>query len=396
MKKFIWQGVNKTSGMVEAKNIVAARAQLRQADIAFKTLRQQSSFSIFFNSKKIKILDITLFIKQFSTMMNAGLPLIQSLTIITQESKNKALTELIQQIKKSIESGSTLTEAFRKHPKYFDDLFCHLISAGESSGTLDVMLSRIALYREKSALLKKRIRKALNYPIIVSCVALSVSTILLIKVIPQFQLLFENTGHQLPLFTQWVVNLSVWLRQQGFLILVLIILSTLGLLTAHKRSRNFRIWLDKYTLKIPVFGILFQEACIARFCRMLGTTFAAGIPLTQALDLSAKATGNLYYEQALLTIKEAILKGSSLSQAMQATNCFPSMVLQMTHIGESSGEIERMMNQSAVIYEENIDSLVDNLSHLLEPMIMAVLGIIVGGLVIAMYLPIFKLGQALA
>ena len=258
------------------------------------------------------------------------------------------------------------------------------------------MLVRIAIYREKSALLKKRIRKALNYPIIVSCVALSVSTILLIKVIPQFQLLFENTGHQLPLFTQWVVNLSVWLRQQGFLILVLIILGTLGLLAAHKRSKKFRIWLDKYTLKIPVFGTLFQEACIARFCRMLGTTFAAGMPLTQALDLSAKATGNLFYEHALLTIKEAILKGSSLSHAMRITNCFPSMVLQMTHIGESSGEIERMMNQSAGIYEENIDSLVDNLSHLLEPMIMAVLGIIVGGLVIAMYLPIFKLGQALA
>ena len=381
-------------GSLEAKNMSMARAALRRKGYRVKKLRQKSEFLSALNKKPIKPADIAAFSRQLATMIAAGIPLVQSLDIVAKGSDNPTLSTLVVDIKKTVESGTTFAQSLAKYPKYFDSLFCNLIDAGEQSGTLDVMLERIATYREKTETIKKKIRKALSYPIAVIVIAFLVSTILLVKVIPQFETLFKSVGGDLPAFTKMVLGLSKFFQQFWWVIILSTLASVVGFVLGRKKSLKFRKITDALYLKIPIFGNLLRKASIARFCRTLATTFAAGMPLINALNTSSKAAGNLVFEDGIMQMKEDISTGEQFHAAMNNTQLFPNMVVQMASIGEESGELDAMMNKAASIYEEDVDTTVDSLSSLLEPMIMAVLGVLIGGLVIAMYLPIFQMGKA--
>lgn len=381
-------------GTLEAKNISVARATLRRKGYKVKKLRQKSQLLSTLNKKPIKPADIAEFSRQLATMISAGIPLVQGLDIVAKGSDNPTLSKLVMDIKKTVESGTTFAESLAKYPKYFDSLFCNLIDAGEQSGTLDVMLERIATYREKTETIKKKIRKALSYPIAVIVIAFLVSTILLVKVIPQFETLFKSVGGELPAFTQMVLHLSNFFQQYWWMIILAAIVAIVSFVMGRTKSLKFRKLTDGLFLRMPIFGNLLRKAAIARFCRTLATTFAAGMPLINALNISAKAAGNLVYEDGIMTMRDDISAGEQFHAAMNNTKLFPNMVVQMASIGEESGELDAMMNKAASIYEEDVDTTVDSLSSLLEPMIMAVLGVLIGGLVIAMYLPIFQMGKA--
>lgn len=381
-------------GTIEAKNISMARAMLRRKGYKIKKLQRKSELFSNLNKKTIKAADIAAFSRQLATMISAGIPLVQGLDIVSKGSDNPTLAKLVLDIKKHVESGTTFAESLAKYPKYFDGLFCNLIEAGEQSGTLDVMLERIATYREKTETIKKKIRKALSYPIAVIVIAFVVTTILLVKVIPQFETLFKSVGGDLPAFTKIVLAISAFFQQFWWLIMLVAVGLVLVFILGRKKSLKFRKATDALFLKIPIFGNLFQKAAIARFCRTLATTFAAGMPLINALNISSKAAGNLVYQDAIMTMRDDISAGEQFHVAMNTSRRFPNMVVQMASIGEESGELDAMMNKAASIYEEDVDTTVDSLSSLLEPMIMAILGVLIGGLVIAMYLPIFQMGQA--
>ena len=395
--QFSWKGLNQNGkpveGSIEARSLSAAKALLRQQNISVKKISQKSQLLQQLMSKRIKPVDIASFSRQMATMISAGIPLVQGLSIVAKGVDNPNLSRLILDLRSSVENGSTFADALAKHSNYFDPLFCNLIEAGEQSGTLDIMLERIATYREKTESIKKKIRKALSYPIAVIVIAFIVTTILLVKVIPQFETLFNNVGAGLPTFTQIVINISE-VFQDFWWMIALGAIAMVGLIYfGRKRSRKFCKITDGVALRTPVFGTLLQKASIARFCRTLATTFAAGMPLINALRVSSKAAGNLVYEDAILQIRENVTSGEQFHQAMEMTKRFPNIIIQMAAIGEEAGELDAMMNKSASIYEEDVDTMVDSLSSLLEPAIMAILGILVGGLVIAMYLPIFKMGQ---
>lgn len=396
--EFTWEGVNtrgnRLEGTIAAKNISAAKAQLRRKGILVKKLKRKTKLLASLNKKTIKPADIATFSRQLATMIAAGIPLVQSLDIVAKGLDNPTLAELVTTIKKTVESGSPFAEALSKHPKYFDSLFCNLIDAGEQSGTLDVMLERIATYREKTESVKKKIRKALSYPIAVLVIAFAVTTILMVKVIPEFETLFSSVGGELPGFTQTVIHISEFFQSYWYVIVIGLIILITTFILGRKRSEKFRRLSDTAFLKIPIFGKLLQKAAIARFCRTLATTFAAGMPLVNALNVSSKAAGNLAFQQAIIEIKDSVSSGDQFHYAMNATKRFPNMIVQMSAIGEESGELDAMMNKAASIFEEDVDTTVDSLSSLLEPAIMAILGVLVGGLVIAMYLPIFQMGQA--
>ncbi len=392
---FLWEGTDRNGKKVKGKSIAndeaAVRADLRRQGVVPTRIRKQPK-SLFSGGGKITTGDIAIFSRQLATMLAAGIPLVQSFEIVGNGHDNQAMQKLILTVKGDVEGGSSLAEALAKHPLYFDDLFVNLVEAGEQAGALETLLDKIATYKEKTEAIKKKIKKALTYPAAVLVVAFIVTTILLIFVIPSFEDLFKGFGADLPTFTRMVIDLSAFVRTQGWYIAFAIGAAIGAFLYFKKRSRKMREFLDRMALKTPVIGPIMQKASIARYARTLSTMFAAGVPLVEAMDSVAGATGNIVYEEAVYKMRDEVATGQRLQQAMENTELFPNMVIQMIAVGEESGSLDEMSAKVADFYEEDVDNAVDNLSSLLEPMIMAILGVLVGGLVVAMYLPIFKLG----
>ncbi len=393
---FVWEGTTKQgtkiSGQMAEQDASSVKAQLRKQGINPLKVRKQG-ISLFGGGKRIKPMDIAIFTRQMATMMKSGVPLLQSFDIIIDGLDNQNMVKLVQSIKTDVGAGNSLAAALRKHPQYFDDLYCNLVDSGEQSGALETLLDRVATYKEKTESLKAKIKKAMNYPIAVILVAVIVSAILLIKVVPQFQDVFSNFGAELPAFTQFVIGISEALQEHGIIVLLAIIAIIIAIRQALVRSEQFRNFVDRTLLKTPVVGDIIYKAAVARYGRTLATTFAAGVPLVDALDSVAGATGNVVFKNAVGRIKTEVTSGTQLNLAMRSTEVFPSMALQMTAIGEESGALDDMLDKVATHYEEEVDNAVDGLTALMEPMIMAVLGVLVGGLIIAMYLPIFQLGS---
>ena len=392
--QFIWEGKDKRGNKIRGKSLAAneasLRADLRRQGVAPTRVKTQSS--MFRSGGKITSVDISVFSRQLATMMAAGIPMVQSFEIIGNGHEKPAMQKLVLEIKSSVEGGSTLHESLAKHPLYFDDLFVNLVEAGEHAGALETLLDKIATYKEKTEALKKKIKKALTYPIAVLAVAVIVTMILLIFVIPQFEALFKGFGADLPAFTQMVVGMSRFMQHQGWLVVVVVGGSIYTFLYFKKRSRPMQRGLDRMMLKFPIIGPILVKSAIARFARTLSTMFAAGVPLVEAMQSVAGATGNIVYEEGTLRMKDEVATGQRLQRAMENTGLFPNMVVQMIAVGEESGSLDTMSAKVAEFYESEVDNAVDNMSSLLEPMIMAILGVLVGGMVIAMYLPIFKLG----
>ncbi|SDU19914.1 type II secretion system F family protein [Halopseudomonas salegens] len=393
---FKWEGKDrkgtKVSGEIQGTNPALIKAQLRKQGVLVTKINKKSTL---FGSraKKIKPLDIAFFTRQLSTMMESGVPIIQAFDIIAEGSENPNFTKLINEIKNDVAAGSTLADSLRKHPKYFDDLFCNLVESGEQSGRLESLLDRIATYKEKTEALKAKIKKAMTYPIAVIVVAIIVTAILLLKVVPQFKDVFANFGADLPAFTLMVIGLSEWLQSWWFIILIAFIAIGYVYSQLNLRSKKFRDAQDRALLKAPIVGKIIYEAAVARYARTLSTTFAAGVPLVEALDSVAGAAGNVVFYNAVMQIKEDVSAGSQLNFSMRSTGVFPNIAIQMAGIGEESGALDTMLEKVADYYEAEVDNKVDNLTTLMEPMIMCVLGVLVGGLIIAMYLPIFQLGN---
>ncbi|MGI6408916.1 MAG: type II secretion system F family protein [Thiopseudomonas sp.] len=392
---FLWEGTTrqgtKIKGQMSAQDPSLIKAQLRKQGINPTRVRKQG-IQLFGSGKKIKPMDIAVFTRQLATMMKSGVPLLQSFDIILEGLTNPNMTRLVEQIKTDVGAGNSLASSLRKHPKYFDDLYCNLVDSGEQSGALETLLDRVATYKEKTEALKAKIKKAMNYPIAVIVVAVIVSAILLIKVVPQFQEVFANFGAELPAFTMMVIGLSEMLQEHGLIVLVALIAGAILFRTARQRSEKLRDSIDRLLLKMPVVGNIIYNSAVARFGRTLATTFSAGVPLVDALDSVAGATGNVVFKNAVHSIKTEVTGGTQLNIAMRSTQVFPAMALQMTSIGEESGALDEMLDKVATHYEAEVDNAVDGLTALMEPMIMAVLGVLVGGLIIAMYLPIFQLG----
>ena len=393
--QYLWEGKDKRGHKVRGKSLAASEAELR-ADLRRQGVaptRVKTQTSAFRSGGKVTPLDIAVFSRQLATMMSSGIPMVQSFEIIGNGHEKPAMQKLVLDIKSNIEGGSTLHESLAKHPLYFDDLFVNLVEAGEQAGALETLLDKIATYKEKTEALKKKIKKALFYPTAVLFVAIIVTVILLIFVIPQFESLFKGFGADLPAFTQLVVNMSRFMQNQGWLLLILVGAGVWAFMYFKKRSRNMRRFLDRMLLKFPVIGPIMVKAAIARFSRTLSTMFAAGVPLVEAMQSVAGATGNIVYEEATLRMKDEVATGQRLQRAMENTGLFPNMVVQMIAVGEESGALDTMSGKVASFYEDDVDAAVDSMSSLLEPLIMAILGVLVGGMVIAMYLPIFKLGS---
>lgn len=395
---FIYEGVDrrgqKVKGEIPSKNMALAKVTLRKQGITVAKIHQKKKDMLaFLSKKKVKTLDITIFTRQLATMMKAGVPLVQSFEIVAEGLENPAMREVVLGIKAEVEGGNSFAGALRKYPQYFDDLFCSLVGSGEQSGALETMLDRVAIYKEKSELLKQKIKKAMKYPITVLVVALIVTIILMVKVVPVFQELFEGFGADLPAFTQMVVNMSNWMQSYWYILIAIIGLSIGAFSEAKKRSKPFRDFLDRAALKAPIFGDLVYKAIIARYSRTLATTFAAGVPLIDALESTAGATNNVIYYNAVMRIREDVSTGQQLQFAMRSTDRFPSMAVQMVAIGEESGALDAMLEKVATHFENEVDNAVDGLTSMMEPLIMAILGVLVGGLVIAMYLPIFQMGS---
>jgi len=395
-KNFDWEGKdqkgNKVQGQMSGPNADWVKAQLRRKGTTPSKVRPAKQ-----KSRKGKITpgDIAIFARQLSTMLNAGVPMVQSFDIVGNGRDNRAMGELVLTIKTDIEGGSNFSTALSKHPRYFDDLFVNLVAAGEQSGTLDNLLDKIATYKEKTEALKAKIKKAMFYPAAVLIVAFIVTTILLVWVVPQFQSLFENMGGQLPAFTQMVVNMSEWFQQYWYIMFGGIAAAVVGFIEGKKRSKAMADGLDKLALKIPLIGDILVKAAIARFSRTLSTMSAAGVPLVEALESVAGASGNVVFERAILQMRDESSAGQQLQVSMERTGLFPNMVLQMVAIGEESGSLDAMLAKVADYYEAEVDNAVDALTSLMEPLIMAFLAVVIGGLVIAMYLPVFKMGEVL-
>ncbi|MCD2450349.1 type II secretion system F family protein [Methylicorpusculum oleiharenae] len=395
---FIWDGKDKngmrTKGEIAAKSETVARSDLRQMGIRVISIKKKPKPLFGVKVQKITPGDIAIFSRQLATMLEAGVPLVQSFDIIGKGHENASMQHLLLSIKADIEGGSTLAEALKKNPVYFDELFCNLVEAGEHAGVLETLLDKIATYKEKTESLKKKIKKALTYPIAVLVVAFVVTAILLIFVVPVFEELFQGFGADLPAFTRMVIDLSEWMQAWWWVIVAAVFGCVYTFGYFKKRSRKFNHALDRTLLKIPVVGLILNKSAVARFARTLSTMSAAGVPLVEALESVAGSCGNIIYADAVLKMREEVSTGQRLQYAMQQTALFPHMVVQMVAIGEESGSIDTMLTKVADFFEEEVDNLVDNLSSLMEPIIMSVLGVLVGGLIVAMYLPIFKMGAA--
>ncbi len=391
---FTWEGTDRTGKKVKGKVVstseAAVRTELRRQGVVPTRVRKQSM--LFRKQGKVTPGDIAIFSRQLATMMTAGIPLVQSFDIVGAGHENPAMQKLILAIKSDVEGGTSLAEALAKHPLHFDDLFVSLVAAGEQAGALETLLDKIATYKEKTEAIKKKIKKALFYPAAVVVVAIVVTAILLIFVIPEFESLFQGFGADLPAFTRFVIDISKFVQSTGWLLLIAIVGGIWGFIEAKKRNRGVQHFFDRAMLKLPIIGSILNKSSIARYARTLSTTFAAGVPLVEALASVAGACGNIVYESAVLRMRDEVATGQRLQRAMENTDLFPNMVNQMIAVGEESGSLDAMSAKVADFYEEEVDNAVDSMSSLLEPLIMAILGVLVGGLVIAMYLPIFKMG----
>jgi type IV pilus assembly protein PilC len=391
---FAWEGRDKRGARIKGRSLApdeqSLRVELRRQGIAPSRIRKQSTAT---RGGKVKTEDIAVFSRQLATMLAAGIPLVQAFEIVGNGSDKPAMQKLILDIKTDVEAGTSLHESLAKHPLHFDDLFVNLVEAGEHAGALESLLDKIATYKEKTEALKKKVKKALFYPAAVMVVAVIVTVILLIFVIPQFEALFKGFGADLPAFTQMVINLSRFVQDKGIFLAIVLGAAVATFMYFKKRSKGMRMFLDRLSLKIPIIGPILNKSAIARYARTLSTMFAAGVPLVEALDSVAGATGNIVYENAVLKMKDEVATGQRLQRSMENTGLFPNMVIQMIAVGEESGSLDAMSAKVATFYEAEVDNAVDSMSSLLEPLIMAILGVLVGSLVIAMYLPIFKLGS---
>ncbi len=397
MQTFAWEGKDRTGKVVKGEVTTAtsgmAKAQLRKQGINVSKVKKKAKPLFSAREKKIKPMDIAVFTRQLATMMKAGVPLVQSFDIVADGLENPTMKNLVINVKNDVASGAGLAPALEKHPRYFDELFCNLVASGEQSGALETMLDRVAVYKEKTEALKAKIKKAMTYPIIVLIVAVVVTGVLLVKVVPTFASTFEGFGAELPAFTQFVVGLSELAQQSWFVSLIAIIAGVIGFREARMRSQNFSDAFDRVSLRFPVVGGIIQQSVVARFARTLATTFASGVPLVDSLDSVAGSAGNAVYRNAIYKIRDEVTSGLTLNQAIRNANLFPVMVPQMVAIGEESGALDEMLEKVAVHFEAEVDNSVDNLTAMLEPLIMSVLGVLIGGLMIAMYLPIFQMGQ---
>ena len=391
---FNWEGLDKKGkkiqGVTEAISVAYVNAMLRRQGVNPTKVRKQTK-SLFQGKKKITPKDISVFTRQFATMVQSGIPIVQGIEIVAKGHENPSVQQLLTAVKQDIESGTTLSAALGKHKLYFDALYCNLVQAGEQAGILDTILEKVATYKEKIEAIKGKIKSALFYPAAVIVVAFIVTAILLIFVIPQFESMFKGFGAELPAMTQFVVNLSKFMREWWWLIFGGFGGGVAFTAYTYKRSEKMQHTVDRLVLRAPVVGVIVKKATIARYARTLGTMFAAGVPLVESLDSVAGAAGNRVYYEGVMAIKNEVSTGTHLRVAMEHTDLFPNMVVQMVAIGEESGELDKMLGKVADFYEQEVDDAVESLSSLIEPMIMAFLGIVVGGLVIAMYLPIFKL-----
>ena len=369
---------------------------LQQRNSPARATGKNGIFSLAIMSERINPVDIALFTRQLATMIEAGVPLVQSFEIVADGMDNQTLQDMIIKLRDEVSAGNSFAAAVRTQPRYFDDLFCNLIAAGEQSGTLETMLDQLATHKEKTEALRAKIKSAMHYPIAVLGVATVVSGILLVKVVPQFESIFAGFGAELPEFTRLVVAMSRWM--QTWWLAVIIGLGTVFLIyrEAYKRSPTVRHRRERLALKLPVLGNILNKSCIARFSRTLATTFAAGVPLVDALDTVSGSAGNIVYKEAILQVRENVSGGSQLHASMKQANVFPNMVVQMVAVGEESGTLDRMLDKAASYYEDMVDTLVGGLTSLMEPMIMVILGVVIGGLIIAMYLPVFSMGDALS
>ncbi|MDD2816637.1 MAG: type II secretion system F family protein [Thiotrichaceae bacterium] len=396
---FVWEGRNKqgqkTKGEMQGNSEALIKALLRRQGITPVKVKKKSKggFMSGANKKPITAGDISIFARQLATMMQAGVPLIQSFEIVGDGHENPSMRELIFEIKTSIESGGTFADALRQHPDLFDDLFCNLIEAGEQAGILESLLTKVASYKEKNEAMKKKIKKALTYPTAVLIVAFIVTAILMIFVVPIFADMFKGFGASLPGMTQFVVNVSNAFVAYWYIIFGSIYAVIFAFTQARKRSKTFFNAVQRFSLKLPIFGDLLNKSAVARFARTLSVMSAAGTPLVEAMVSVAGATGNIVYYEAVMKTRDEISTGTSLAASMRDSGVWPNMVIQMVQIGEESGAVDQMLGKVADFYEEEVDNLVDALSSLMEPMIMAFLGVVIGGLVVAMYLPIFKMGS---
>lgn len=395
---FVYEGTDrrgqKVKGEINSKNMALAKATLRKQGVnAQKVYQKRGNFLASLSKKKVGAMDVAIFTRQLATMMKAGVPLVQSFEIVAEGLDNPTMKEVVMGIKAEVEGGNSLATALRKYPNEFDELFCSLVHSGEQAGALESMLDRVAIYKEKSELLKMKIKKAMKYPISVIVVAIIVTMILLLKVVPVFQGLFGSFGAELPAFTLFVIGLSAWMQKWWWLFIISIVGTIMGFAEGKKRSQAFNRLLDRLVLKLPIVGDLAYKSTVARYCRTLSTTFAAGVPLIDALVSCAGAAGNIIFKEAIMRIRDDVATGQQLGFAMRQTGIFPSMALQMVAIGEESGALDDMLDKVANYFESEVDNAVDGLTAMMEPLIMAVLGVLIGGLVIAMYLPIFQLGS---
>jgi type IV pilus assembly protein PilC len=391
---FAWEGRDKRGARIKGKSLApdeqTLRAELRRQGVAPSKVRKQRQGR---KGGKVNPADIAVFSRQLATMLAAGIPMVQAFEIVGAGNEKPAMQKLVLDVKADVEGGTSLHEALAKHPLYFDDLYVNLVEAGEQAGALESLLDKVATYKEKTEALKKKVKKALFYPAAVLAVAVIVTIVLLVFVIPQFEALYKGFGANLPAFTQFVIHISDIVQHDGLFIAMVIGGAIWAFFYFKKRSKAMRHFLDRMVLKMPVIGPILNKAAIARYARTLSTMFAAGVPLVEALDSVAGATGNIVYETAVLQMRDEVSTGQRLQRAMENTGLFPNMVNQMIAVGEESGSLDEMSGKVATFYEAEVDNAVDAMSSLLEPLIMVVLGVLVGGLVIAMYLPIFKLAS---
>jgi type IV pilus assembly protein PilC len=394
---FVWEGTNKQGKRIKGEllgpNMALVKADLRRQGITPLKVKKKPKSLFGARKKKITTKDIAVFSRQLATMMSAGVPLVQAFEIVGRGHENPSMQELIMAVKSDVESGTALAEAMAKHPLYFDDLFCNLVNAGEQAGILETLLDKIATYKEKIEAIKGKIKKALFYPTAIVVVAFIITAILLIFVIPQFESMFQGFGADLPALTAMVIAMSKVFQDWWWAIFGGLGAGIYGLIQLKKRSKKFNEGMDRVLLKLPIMGEIVTKATIARFARTLSTMFAAGMPLVEAMETVAEASGNSVYTNAILGMRDEVATGTQINICMKSTGLFPNMVVQMVSIGEETGAIDSMLAKVADFYEEEVDNMVDGLSSLLEPIIMAVLGVLIGGLVVAMYLPIFKMGE---
>ena len=393
-KRFTFEGKNIETerlvrGEVVAKDEEEARKKLQRRGI--RPLRISKVKTA--RKRRITQEDITVFTRQLATMMKAGLPLMQAFEIVARGHSNPSMTEMLMQVRSDVEQGSALGKSFSKYPKYFDRFYCNLVSAGESGGVLESLLDKLAVYKEKTQAIKKKVKTALTYPIAIIVVAIALIFIMMMFVLPAFKEVYANMGAELPSLTQLVMSLSDLFVDYGWIMIILLIISAFGLYKLHEKSPTFQKRIDALILRLPVFGAIVRKATIARWARTTSTLFAAGVPLVEVLDSVAGASGNILYEEATQDIRAKVTQGLSLTSSMQSTDMFPNMVIQMAAIGEESGSLDDMLNKAAEFYEDEVDNSVSRLSALMEPIIMVVLGSLIGILLIAMYLPLFNLGN---